>query len=175
MFTAERNSQVISVVNFIPSKFESFPQAFWKVVLHTRLNVYRESSGDSWFVTNNLLVYYKWSETRSISYTKSTFPLNLISVCPIPIQNIIHCWWIEINKKPKYKLYDKIWDLPKTTFWYYNNDTKRNPWVIFCSHWPINDSFGCLPFTLQLCCKPLGILQRVAKSQKAHISSHDRL
>ena len=67
MFTAERNSQVISVVNFIPSKFESFPQAFWKVVLHTRLNVYRESSGDSWFVTNNLLVYYKWSETRSNS------------------------------------------------------------------------------------------------------------
>ena len=31
------------------------------------------------------------------------------------------------------------------------------------------------PFTLQLCYKPLGILQRVAKSQKAHISSHDGL
>ena len=28
-----------------------------------------------------------------------------------------------------------------------------------------------LPFTLQLCCKPLGILQRVTKSQKVHISS----
>ena len=32
-----------------------------------------------------------------------------------------------------------------------------------------------LPFTLQLCYKPLGILQRVTKSQKVHISSHDRL
>ena len=32
-----------------------------------------------------------------------------------------------------------------------------------------------LPFTLQLCYKPLGILQRVTKSQKVHISSHDKL
>ena len=31
-----------------------------------------------------------------------------------------------------------------------------------------------LPFTLQLCYKPLGILQRVIKSQKVHISSHDK-
>ena len=32
-----------------------------------------------------------------------------------------------------------------------------------------------LLFSLQLCYKPLGILQRVTKSQKAHISSHDGL
>ena len=32
-----------------------------------------------------------------------------------------------------------------------------------------------LPFTLQLCYKPLGILQRVTKSQKGHTSSHDGL
>ena len=32
-----------------------------------------------------------------------------------------------------------------------------------------------LPFTLQLCYKPLGILQMAAKSKKAHISSHDGL
>ena len=32
-----------------------------------------------------------------------------------------------------------------------------------------------LPFTLQLCYKPLGILQRVTKNQKVHISSHDVL
>ena len=32
-----------------------------------------------------------------------------------------------------------------------------------------------LPFTLQLCYKPLSILQRVTKSQKVHISSHDVL
>ena len=31
------------------------------------------------------------------------------------------------------------------------------------------------PFTLQLCYKPLGILQRVTKSQKVHISSYDGL
>ena len=30
-----------------------------------------------------------------------------------------------------------------------------------------------LPFTLQLCYKPLGILQRVTKSQKVYISSDD--
>ena len=32
-----------------------------------------------------------------------------------------------------------------------------------------------LPFSLQLCYKPLGILQKVTKSQKIHISSHDIL
>ena len=32
-----------------------------------------------------------------------------------------------------------------------------------------------LPFSLQLCYKPLGILQRVTKNQKVHISIHDRL
>ena len=32
-----------------------------------------------------------------------------------------------------------------------------------------------LPFTLQLYYKPLGILQRVTKSQKVHILSHDVL
>ena len=30
-------------------------------------------------------------------------------------------------------------------------------------------------FTFQLCYKPLGILQRITKSQKVHISSHDVL
>ena len=90
-------------------------------------------------------------------------------VCPVPIQNNIHCWWIEIKKRPKYKLHDKIGDLLKTTFWYHNNDTKRNGWFIFWSHWPINDLSSCLLFTWQLCYKPLGILQRVTKSQKVHI------
>ena len=32
-----------------------------------------------------------------------------------------------------------------------------------------------IPFTLQSCYKPLGILQRVTKSQKVHTSSHDGL
>ena len=38
-----------------------------------------------------------------------------------------------------------------------------------------NPAIYTLPFTLQLCYKPLGILQRVTKSQKVHISSHDGL
>ena len=119
---------------------------------------------------------YKWSQTRSTSGTNLIFPLNnFYQSVPIPIQNNIHCWWIEIKKSSKYKLNDNIGDLSKTTFWYHSNDTKRNPWVIFCSHWPINDWSSCLPFTLQLCYKPLGILQRVTKSQKVHISSHDVL
>ena len=32
-----------------------------------------------------------------------------------------------------------------------------------------------LPLTLQLCCKPLGILHSKTKSQKGNISSHDAL
>ena len=32
-----------------------------------------------------------------------------------------------------------------------------------------------LPFKLQLCYKPPGIMQRVTMSQKVHISSHDGL
>ena len=32
-----------------------------------------------------------------------------------------------------------------------------------------------LPSNLQLCYKPLGILQRVTESQKVHITSHDGL
>ena len=32
-----------------------------------------------------------------------------------------------------------------------------------------------IPFTLQLCHKPLDILQRVTKSQNVHTSSHDGL
>ena len=36
-------------------------------------------------------------------------------------------------------------------------------------------AISTLPFTLQLCYKPLGILQKVTKSQRVHVSSHDRL
>ena len=54
----------------------------------------------------------------------------------------------------------------KATFWYHSNDTTRNPWVM---------AVYTLPFTFQLCYKPLGILQRITKSQKVHISSHDVL
>ena len=100
------------------------------------------------------------------------------SVCPIPIENNIHCWWIEIEERPKYRLYN-INDLSKITFWCHSNDTKRNCWVMLCLHWPINDLSDCLHitlrFTLQLCYKPLGIMQRVNKSRKTHISNNDGL
>ena len=95
------------------------------------------------------------------------------SVCPIPIENNMHCWWIEIEERTKYKLYN-IEDLSKITLWYHSNDTK----VMCCVHidqlitYPADYT---LLFTLQLCYKPLGILQRVTNSRKAHISSHDRL
>ena len=52
LFTAEANSKVTSVVNFIPSKVWSLPQEVSKVVLHTGLNVHRETSGASRSVAN---------------------------------------------------------------------------------------------------------------------------
>ena len=54
LFTAEANSKVTSVVNFIPSKVWSLPQEVSKVVLHTGLNVHRETSGGSRSVANIL-------------------------------------------------------------------------------------------------------------------------
>ena len=104
------------------------------------------------------------------------FPYNFYqSISPVPIQNHIQCCWIEIKDSPKYKLYDNTGDLAKTTFWYHRNDTKRDPWLC-CVHIAqliTHPGFSTLPFTLQLCYKSLGILQRVTKNQKVHISSHD--
>ena len=106
------------------------------------------------------------------------FPCNFYQImCSIPIQNHIHCWWIEIKESPKYKLHDNIGDLEKTTFWYHSNDTKGTLGLC-CAHiaqlmtYP---AISTLPFTLQLCYKPLGILQRVTKSWSVHRSRHDRL
>ena len=121
-----------------------------KLVLHTGLNVYRASSGGSQFVTNGLLVCYKGSQTGSTTYTHLIFSVTLIKVCSIPIQNIMHCWWIEIRGCPKYKLYDNIGDLSKTKFWYHSYDTKRNPWAMLCSYCPINDWYGYLHITVYL-------------------------
>ena len=148
--TAERSSQVTSVVNFIPSKIWSLPQGVSKVVLHTGLNAYRETSGGSWFVTSSLLLCYDWSKTRSTSCTNLIFPVTFTKACPIPIQKNIDWLWIEIKEIPKYKLYGNLGDLSKTTFWYHSNDTKRNPWVVLCSHCPINDSSGYLHIIVYL-------------------------
>ena len=121
---------------------------------------------------------YKWSQARSTSCINLIFPLNnFYQSVLIPIQNNMRCWWIEIKKGPKYKLNDNIGEFLKAIFWYHSNYTRRNPWVMLCSHCPINDSSDCLHITLYLAVmlQASCILQRVTKSQKVHISSHDLL
>ena len=76
--------------------------------------------------------------------------------------------WIKTEESTQYKFYYDTGDLSIRSFWHHSSDTKRNPWVMLCSHCPTQ-------FTLQLCYKTLGILQRVTKTQKVHISSHDGL
>ena len=56
--------------------------------------------------------------------------------------------------------------------------TPRGTLGLCCAHIAqlmIHQAIYTLPFTLQLCYKPLGILQRVTKSQKVQISCHDEL
>ena len=56
--------------------------------------------------------------------------------------------------------------------------TRRGTLRLCCVHIAqlmTNPAIYTLLFTLQLCYKPPGILQRVTKSQKVHISSHDEL
>ena len=100
-------------------------------------------------------------------------------MCSIPIQNHVHCKWIETKESPKYKPFDNIKDLSKRTFWYKAKGvTKRNPWVMLCSHRQLmtHSAIYTLPFTLQLrCCKPLDILQWETKNHKVHISNDDGL
>ena len=97
------------------------------------------------------------------------------------IQNNSNYWiettQIEIEESPQYKFYNNIGDLSIRSFWYHNSDTKRNPWVCYVhiAQLMTHSAIYTTPFTLQLCYKPLGILQRVTKSQKVHISNHDGL
>ena len=89
----------------------------------------------------------------------------------------MHCWWIGIKKSPKHKLNDNTGDLSKTPFDIIAM-TPRGTLGLCCVHIAqlmTHPAIYTLPFTLQLCYKPLGILQRVTKSQKIHISSHDVL
>ena len=56
--------------------------------------------------------------------------------------------------------------------------TPRGTLGLFCVHivqLMTHPAIYTLPFILQLCYKPLGILHRVSKSQKVNISSHDGL
>ena len=89
------DSKVTSVVNFIPSKFWSLSQRVSEVVLHTGLNVERESSVDSQFVTNSFLLRYKQDHkvTNKICFMHQFgFSCNVYeNMCPIPIQNDVYC------------------------------------------------------------------------------------
>ena len=143
--------------------------------------MYIESWG-FWFVTKSFSVCEGWSHTRSSSDTNLIFSFTFIKVCLMLIQNDIYCWiktttWIEIEEFPQYKFYNNIGDLPVRSFWYHSIVTKRNPWVccVHIAQLMTHPAIYTIPFTLQLCYNPLGILQRVTKSQKAHISSHDGL
>ena len=103
--------------------------------------------------------------------------VTFIKVHPVPIQNNMHCLWIETKKSPKYKLNDNIGDLLKATFDIIAM-TPRGTLGLCCIHIAqlmTHPTVYALPFTLQLCYKPLGVLQRVTKSQKVHISSQDVL
>ena len=71
----EKNSNVKSVVNSIPSRFLKFGSRCWKLHLHTGFNVYteyRESSGGSQFVTKSFSMCWSWSNAISVSDTKLT-------------------------------------------------------------------------------------------------------
>ena len=97
------------------------------------------------------------------------------------IQNSSNCWTektqIEKKESPQYKLCNNIADLSIRSFWYHNSDTKGNPWVMFVdiAQLMTHPAIYTTPFTLQLCYKPLAILQRVTKSQKVLKSDHDGL
>ena len=52
--------------------------------------------------------------------------------------------WIVIEKGPEYKFYDNIREYQSDP----DNDTKRNLWVMLCSHCPVNDSSGYLHTTV---------------------------
>ena len=90
------------------------------------------------------------------------------------------------------QIVDNIEDLSIGSFWYHSKRHQENPlgYVLFtfphvrgalwlcCVHicqLMTHSAVFTLPFSLQLCYKPLGILQRVTKSQKVHFSSHDGL
>ena len=99
-------------------------------------------------LSQNFSAFWSCSYTRSTFGTNSIFSFTFIKTWLMLIQNSSNCWiettQIEIKESPQYKLYNNIGDLLIRSFWYHNSDTKRNPWVMLCSHCPINDSCGYL-------------------------------
>ena len=85
--------------------------------------------------------------------------------------------WIVIEESPEDKFYDNIRDLSVRSFWYHSNDTKKNPWVMLCSHCPINDSSGYLHTTVYLAVMLQASWHTAEgnKESKGSLSSHDGL
>ena len=120
------------------------------------------------------------------------FHLTFIKVWLIIIHYSIHCYKIKIEESPQYNFFDNIEDLSKRSFWYHSKWHQDEPlghvvfiflhlrgtlWLL-CVHIAqlmTHPSGYTLWFTLQLCYKHLGVLQRVPKSLKVHFSRHDRL
>ena len=120
-----------------------------KVYLQTSLNVYIVSWDGFWFLTKRFSVCKSWSYAISISGTNLIFSLTFINVWLMLIQNDIYCWmktttWIDIEEFRQNKFYNNIGDFSIRSFWYYRNDSKRNPWDMLCWQCSINDSFGYL-------------------------------
>ena len=111
--------------------------------------------------------HFSFNSYKSVANANSKQPLQL------DWDNSMDC----DRGNPEYKFYDNIGDLSVRSFWYHSNDTKRNPWLccVHIAQLMTHPVINTLPFTLQLCYKPLGIMQRVTKSEKAHILSHDGL
>ena len=54
--------------------------------MHTGLNVYKESSEDSPFITNSVLASYKWPQTRFTSCANLIFFVTFIKLGRLRIQ-----------------------------------------------------------------------------------------
>ena len=83
--------------------------------------------------------------------------IKFIKVHLIPIQNNMHCWWIQIKKSPKYILNDNIEKQPFDII----AIPPRGTLGLCCIHIAqllTHPAVYTLPFTSQLCYKPLGIL-----------------
>ena len=82
----------------------------------------------------------------------------------------IYCHFAEFEQhlqcvKIQYNLFSIIVMTPRGTF---------GLCCVYIAQLMTHTAIYILPFTLQLCYKRLGILQRVIKSQKVHISNHDK-
>ena len=106
-----------------------------------------------WLVFHTtFLSVIKMATYKSISGTNFIFPLT--SVANANSKQPLQMDWdkrIDCDRgNAEYKFYNNIGDLSVRSFWYRSNDTKRNPWVMLCSHCPINDSFDYLHTTVYL-------------------------